>query len=177
MRPFVRLLVWARDLAKAGAYAARLSAALGCSVEAMASPEACLREAQVVVTATPAREPLIQADWLHPGLHITAMGSDTDSKCELDPKVLTAADRFVCDRRSQSATLGELRPAIAAGAVPEDWPVDELGEICAGQMPGRESEDAITVCDLTGTGIQDTAIATHAYRRARDGKMGTVIDS
>ena len=177
VRPFARLLVWARDPAKAAAFAARMRAALACPVEAVASPEVCLREAQVVVTTTPSHEPLIRADWLHPGLHITAMGSDTDTKCELDPHVVSAADRFVCDRRAQSVTLGELRTAIAAGVVPEDWPVDELGEICAGTKPGRQTAEAVTVCDLSGTGIQDTAIATHVYRLASDQGMGSVIES
>ncbi|MEM7222213.1 MAG: cyclodeaminase [Pseudomonadota bacterium] len=177
VRPFARLLVWARDPAKAGAYAARMSAALGCPVEVAESAEACVRESQVVVTTTPSQEPLIQAQWLHPGLHITAMGSDTGTKGELDPKIAGAADRFVCDRRQQSVTLGELRSAIAAGIVPEDWPVDELGEISAGTKPGRANDQEVTVCDLVGTGMQDTAIATHVFRLASEQGLGTVIES
>ena len=177
VRPFGRLLVWARDPAKAAAYGARMTEVLGCPVQVAESPETCVREAQIVVTTTPSRRPLIEAAWLHPGLHITAMGSDADNKCELEPTVLTAADRFLCDRRSQSAALGELRPALAAGLVAEDWPVDELGEVCAGSKPGRASEDQVTVCDLTGTGVQDTAIATHAFRVAGERGLGTVISA
>jgi ornithine cyclodeaminase/alanine dehydrogenase-like protein (mu-crystallin family) len=69
-------------------------------------------------------------------------------------------------RRSQCERLGELRAALAAGTLPADRSVDELGEIVAGLKPGRRSADEITVCDLTGTGAQDTAIAVHAVRAA-----------
>ena len=106
------------------------------------------------------------AEWLHPGLHVTAMGSDAPGKQELAPEVMGRADRIVVDRRSQSERLGELRGALVAGTVSADRPIDELGEIVAGLKPGRRSADEITVCDLTGTGAQDTAIAVHATRAA-----------
>jgi ornithine cyclodeaminase len=73
---------------------------------------------------------------------------------------------LVVDRRAQAERLGELRAALAAGAVRPDQPVDELGEIVAGLKPGRRSPEEITVCDLTGTDAQDTAIALHAVRAA-----------
>ncbi len=177
VRDFDRLLVWARDPAKAAAYAERMTGQLGKPVAVADSAEACVRESQVVVATTPSRTPLIRAEWLHPGLHITAMGSDSAEKNELDPRVLPAADRFVCDRRSQSETLGELRAALAAGTVDPSFPVEEIGPICAGSAAGRTDADAITVCDLTGTGVQDTAIATHAFRAARAAGMGQVIHS
>ena len=177
VRDFEELLVWARDRDKALAYAERMSDLLGCSIRAVTSAEDCVRNADIVVTTTPSREALIRADWLHPGLHITAMGSDSDEKNELDPNVLLSADRFVCDRRTQSVTLGEMRSAIAAGVMGEDAEVDELGELCAQSKPGRESDEQVTVCDLTGTGVQDTAIATHAYRHAVANELGTIIRS
>lgn len=177
VREFEEILVWARDRNKALAYAERMSDVLGCSVRAVASAEACVRNAEVVVTTTPSREALVRANWLHPGLHITAMGSDSAEKNELHPNVLIRANRFVCDRRTQSVTLGEMRSAIAAGVMREDAVVDELGELCAQIKPGRESDELITVCDLTGTGVQDTAIATHAYRKALANELGMTIRS
>jgi ectoine utilization protein EutC len=175
VREFEEAVVWARDPAKAAQYAERMTDTLGCPVRVAESAEACVRAAQVVVTTTPARAPLIEAEWLHPGLHITAMGSDAAEKNEIAPRALAQADRFVCDRRSQSAALGELRAAIAVGALPADAAADELGEICAGSKPGRARDDAVTICDLTGTGVQDTAIATHAYARAVAMGLGSVI--
>lgn len=175
VRPFERLLVWARDAGKAEAYAARMSSRLGRPAAVADSPETLVRESQVVVTTTPSRTPLIRAEWLHPGLHITAMGSDAPEKNELDPAVIAVADRFACDRLGQSRTVGELRAAIAAGTATKDQEFDELGAICAGRQPGRRAADEITVCDLTGTGIQDTAIAVHALAAARARGLGRPI--
>lgn len=165
VRPIRSARLWGRDPAKAARLAGELTARLGLPVEA-APVERVVREADIVVTTTAAREPLVQAAWLHPGLHITAMGADAPGKQELDPAVLGRADRIVVDRRSQCEQLGELRSALAANTVPSDHPIDELGEIVAGLKPGRQTADEITVCDLTGTGVQDTAIALHAIRVA-----------
>ncbi|MEK0084602.1 cyclodeaminase [Benzoatithermus flavus] len=165
VRPIQRVLLWGRDPAKAAALAGELKAGFGLPVTA-APAEQVVREADIVVTTTAAREPVILADWLHPGLHVTAMGSDAPGKQELDPEILSRADRVVVDRRSQCERLGELRAALAAGTISSDRPIDELGEIVAGLKPGRRSADEITVCDLTGTGAQDTAIAVHAVRAA-----------
>jgi ectoine utilization protein EutC len=173
-RDFRRVLVWARDGEKAASYAGRMGEALGLPVEVAPDPETVVRGSQVVVTTTPATAPLLLADWLHPGLHITAMGSDAPGKRELDPAILMAG-RFVCDRTSQSSIVGELRGAIEAGLFAADHVADELGEICAGTKPGRTSDDEITVCDLTGTGLQDTAIATHAFAVASGRGMGQTV--
>ena len=165
VRPIERVLLWGRDPARAEALAHELEADLGLPF-ASATAERVVRAANVVVTTTAAREPVVLANWLHPGLHITAMGSDAPGKQELDPEILGRADRIVVDRRSQCERLGELRAALAAGTVPPDRSIDELGEIVAGLKPGRRSPEEITVCDLTGTGVQDTAIAIHAVRAA-----------
>ena len=177
VRDFDRVLVWTRDAQKAAAYADRMSAALGCSVDVAPTAEACVAASRVVLTATPARQPLVRAEWLRPGQHITAMGSDSGEKNELEPAVFARADRFVCDRRNQSEALGELRAALAAGAVDNRFAATELGDICAGRSPGRIGDSEITVCDLTGTGVQDTAIATHAYAVARKAGAGLTIDT
>lgn len=171
------VLVWSRSPAKADAFAHEMAGRLGVPVAVAATPEAVVRGSDVVVTTTPSREPLVRPDWLHPGLHITAMGSDAEHKNELAPGVLAAVDRFVCDRRTQSARLGELHHALAAGAVGEDFPVAELGEVIAGTAPGRRTADETTVCDLTGTGVQDTAIALHALARAGAAACGTTIET
>ncbi len=103
-------------------------------------------------------------------LHITAIGSDTEHKNEIHPEVLARVDRFVCDRRTQSLRLGEWHHALAADLLSETAAVDELGEIGAGQ-------DEVTLCDLTGTGVQDTAIACHAFRVATENGLGLTIET
>ncbi len=174
-RDFDELLVWTRSREAAEIYAQEQSDLLGVPVHAAGSAEEVVRNAQAIVTTTPAREAIIMAEWLHPGLHITAMGSDSPEKSELSPKALTRADRFICDRIEQSKSRGEMRAAMAGGVTGLE--PDELGEICAGQKPGRQSEDEITICDLTGTGAQDTAIATHAAAIVAARGYGTTISA
>jgi ectoine utilization protein EutC len=176
VREIERALVWARDPEKANAFAASAGAELGLEIGVAPRPEDLVRRSDIVVTTTPSTSPLIRADWLQPGQHVTAMGSDAEHKNELAPDVI-ASTRYVCDRRSQCAVLGELHHAIAAGAVPADSSFPELGEVIARQEPGRTSDREITVCDLTGTGAQDTAIATLAAERARARRAGTTFQT
>jgi ectoine utilization protein EutC len=176
VRPFSRVLVWGRDTDKAKACARDIAAAIKVDANAIADPAAVVRDSQLVVTTTPAREPVLKATWLHPGLHITAMGSDQAGKNEIEPAAIAAADLFVCDRVSQSEKVGELRSARADGHLSSVIP-PELGQVIAGTKTGRKSDDDITICDLTGTGAQDTAIATYALSMARTSGSGTVIQA
>lgn len=169
VRPFRRVLVWGRNATKAEACAADLRDTLGVEAEVAVSPEALVRASQLVVTTTPSRAPLIEADWLHDDLHITAMGSDQPGKTEIAPDALAAAGLYVCDRVSQCETSGELRGALAAGLWTGGTP-PELGGIV---VKGLGPRPGCTVCDLTGTGAQDTAIAAHVF--ARLGEAGTRI--
>jgi len=125
-----------------------------------------------VVTTTPARDPILMREWVHPGLHITAMGSDSAGKNEIDPAVLGEADVLVCDHRGQCLNFGELRSAVASGAVPARRPVAELGELVLGEREGRKDDAQVTVADLTGTGVQDTMIARLALERVRARQEG-----
>ena len=177
VRDVERAFVWARDPAKAQAFAETAGAELSLEIEVALSPEDLVRQSDIVVTTTPSATPLILAEWLQPGQHITAMGSDAEYKNELAPDVVSRADRYVCDRQSQCAVLGELHHAIAAGAVRSNTRFPELGQVIAGQEPGRTSDRQITVCDLTGTGAQDTAIATLADQWARARGVGTAFQT
>ncbi|MDQ4074657.1 MAG: ornithine cyclodeaminase family protein, partial [Chloroflexota bacterium] len=114
--------------------------------------------------------------WLHPALHITAMGSDAEEKQELAAEVLQRADRVVCDLKAQCLRLGELHHAVEARLI-DAGSVVELGDITSGCQPGRTETEQITVCDLTGVGVQDTVIARLAYRKALEQGYGVQIDS
>ncbi|EAQ03907.1 ornithine cyclodeaminase [Pseudooceanicola batsensis HTCC2597] len=172
-RPFERLLVWGRDPGKAAHCAADLGEKLGIAVETISEPGKLVEQCQLVVTTTPAREPIITHDMLHPGLHITAMGSDQAGKNEIAPRVLAACDLYVADRLSQCELVGELAAAKAAGLEP--FATAELGAVVAGRAQGRQSNRDITLCDLTGTGAQDTAIASHVAQLLAGSPTGTVI--
>ena len=174
VRDFERVLVSARDAGRTAAYAAEMTETLGLPVEAT-TPHALVRESELVITTTPARTPIVDPVWLHPGLHITAIGADLPGKQELHAEVLHRADRVVCDRREQCLAMGELQHA--AGLLESANAPVELGELTSGRAPGRQSAEEITVCDLTGTGVQDTAIASLALARARALGAGTSIDN
>ncbi|MBR9885117.1 MAG: cyclodeaminase [Oceanospirillales bacterium] len=176
-RKVERVLVWGRDAVRAERYAAEQSRVLGIPVSVAKTAERLVRESQVVITTTPAREPVIRAQWLHPGLHITAMGSDSPLKNELDPQVLGDADVLIVDRLSQSLERGELRTAVSCGVMQAAIELPELSALCAGHHPGRSSQDQVSVCDLTGTGVQDTAIADYALKRALRQGLGASIIS
>lgn len=175
VRDFKKVLVYARATDRAQKYAEELSAELGIDVEVADSAEMVVRSSEMVITTTPATEPLIKADWLHPGQHITAMGSDAEHKQELEATILAKADKLVCDTKAQCARLGELHHALETGVLTEDTPIIELGDLTAKKVPGREHEDEITVCDLTGAGVQDTAIALFAYEEMTKRNLGLTI--
>ncbi len=173
VRPFSKVLVWGRDPSKAEACARDIAERLGIDAQ-VASAERVVRDSQLVITTTPSREPVLKAAWLHPGLLITAMGSDQGGKNEIDPQAIAMATLYVCDRVSQAEKLGELRSAREAGLLQNVIP-PELGEIVSGARTGRSSPHDIIICDLTGTGAQDTAIATHALRAAKAAGAGNII--
>ena len=165
VRDVSHVRVWGRGCAQCDSYCADMAATYGIDVDVCDDIESLVRDSDLVVTTTPATSPLIKADWLHPGLHITAMGSDAPEKNELDPYALLRADLYVCDHHEQCRTLGELNHGVASGIIPpDDFPLTALGMIAAGEKPGRQNKDQVTICDLTGTGAQDTAIANYACR-------------
>ncbi len=174
VRPLDRVTIWARRPEAADTLAEQFAAAMPeVTIETAPSPAAAVAAADIVVTTTPSTTPLVTADMCHPGLHVTAVGSDAEHKQELAATVVTTADVFACDVIAQSSRLGELRAAVAAGFDPAR--AVELGAVITGDTPGRTSPDDVTVCDLTGTGAQDTAIAGLAVTRCRDAGLGQVV--
>ncbi|MFC1639371.1 cyclodeaminase [Gemmatimonadota bacterium] len=176
VRDFERLLVFDTNSEILAKYVDDMSAELGITVEPVTGVAELVRDSDLVITATPSRTPYLKAEWMHPGLHITAMGSDGPDKLELEPEAVARADRIVCDRISQCFTLGELHHAFDAGLITED-DASELGELAAGIAKGRQSDEEITMCDLTGVGVQDTAIALLAYQRAMEKGLGSQIQA
>lgn len=117
----------------------------------------------LIVTTTPSTVPLLKAVEIKPGTHITAVGSDTPDKIELEPEVLARADVVVVDSLAQSKSRGEVFRAVQAGAIGRDN-VLELGNILVGRQLGRRNDDQITIADLTGVAVQDIQIAKAVYR-------------
>ncbi|MDX0888913.1 ectoine utilization protein EutC [Sinorhizobium medicae] len=176
VRPIREARIWARDAGKAEAAAREMTDKLCFAVSAVVDPVAAVSGADIIVTTTPSETPVLKAEWLQPGQHVTVMGSDTEHKNELDPHAFARAT-YVADSLRQTRRLGELHHAIAARLVPAEAEFAELGQVIAGMKPGRTRAEEITIADLTGTGIQDTAIATLAFARANTADAGTTFDS
>lgn len=176
VRPIAAARIWARDADKAGATARALSTSLHMPVIAVCDPRAAVAGADIIVTTTPAGSPILMEGWLEPGQHVTAMGSDSEHKNELDPRLLLESS-YIADRLSQTRRLGELHHAIRAKLIAPEAEFAELGGVIAGQAAGRTDARQITIADLTGTGVQDTAIANLATARARAAGAGYAIDA
>ena len=155
------VLVWGRDANKRAAYSESASA-LGFNVMATSNAQDLLSDCRLIVTTTPAHEPILCGKAL-PGTHITAVGSDTAAKQELATSLLGYADLVVADSLSQCLLRGEIHHALNDNAI-EETNVVELGEIIAGSKIGRANQEQVTVADLTGVAVQDIAIATAIYK-------------
>ncbi|XLM19898.1 ornithine cyclodeaminase family protein, partial [Chromobacterium piscinae] len=149
--------VWSRQPEQAAAFCA-FAAQLGFRALAAADPREVAAQANLIVTATPSRGPLLQRGWIRPGTHITALGADGPGKQELDPAIAAEADVVVADSLAQCVAYGELSHAVNAGLLAPSRIV-ELGDALASGVRLRQNDDQITLADLTGIAVQDAAIA------------------
>ncbi|MHC5233325.1 cyclodeaminase [Brucella sp. LJL56] len=177
VRPINEARIWARNVDNAEKAARSFSEKLGISVKAVGDAQEACDGADIIVTTTPSETPIVRAGWLVPGQHITAMGSDAEHKNEIDPALFQRPIIYVADSLSQTRRLGELHHAISAGVVATDAVFPELGQIALNAPTFQRKAEDITFCDLTGTGVQDTAIARLATERASLRNAGTKIDS
>jgi len=161
VRNFTRIVAWSPTRERLETYCADMRAG-GFDAAAGASAEEVCRDADVIITTTPSRAPIVKAEWMRSGVHVTAVGSDSPGKRELEPECLGNSDLLVVDRYGQCAAFGELKHGLDAAVVTHRDVHGELGEIVAGKKAGRTADTQITIADLTGVGFQDTAIASAA---------------
>ena len=165
-----RIHVWDTNQDAAAAFAKERSKALCIDIRHASSLDV-VRDSDIVVTCTSARQAFLTAAHIRPGTFIAAVGADNSDKSEIDPK-LYAASLAVVDSGEQAAEIGDLRHALAAKAVTASHVHATLGEIVAGTKPGRTDASAITLFDSTGMGLQDVAAAAAVYRRAIAADVG-----
>jgi len=166
VRQWRRTAAWSPNRENLERYCREMETELGVGFEPAPGPEQAVRGADLLLTATPSRRPLVEAAWLEPHATVIAVGSDGPDKQELHAEILGAADKVVADRLEQCVRLGEIHHAVAAGVLRPEAVYAELGEIVTGAKPGREGQELI-VCDLTGVGAQDAAIAEVAWEKLR----------
>lgn len=168
------VIVWGRDEEDLDRYRKDM-VSLGYRVETTREPEEVASSANLIITATPSKSPLLKLEQIRRGTHITAMGSDTPEKIELDPRILAEADLVVADSIEQCLTRGEIHQAIKAGHLKKE-DVIELGNVIRDPRLRRTSEDQITVADLTGVAVQDIQISKAVYQALMK-KTGNVIST
>lgn len=159
-RRFTALRIWARNSASAERLAQRLDASLP-GVEIAVDPHLrrVVRFGDVLLTTTSAREPLVLGEWLRAGQHITAVGADDPTKCELAAAALRRARVFV-DTVETAVANGDVHRAIGAGTYGRDELAGEIGAVLAGRIAGRRSVDDITIATFAGIGAQDLMAAS-----------------
>jgi ornithine cyclodeaminase/alanine dehydrogenase-like protein (mu-crystallin family) len=153
-------------------YYAQMAPRTEARIERSSSVRACTADADVVVTATPAQEPFLHADSLKPGAHVCAIGSYT----EIAYDVVEWAERIVVDDRHQISHRGNLARFYATAQISDEDVAAELGEIVAGNMPGRTYDAQNTLLVPIGMGSEDLAVAHAAYTRALESGVGQWFD-
>ena len=165
VRKFDEAVVWGIDEEELAVYRRDMESP-GLKIRTTLRAEEVAAAANLIVTCTPATSPVLKAEWIRPGTHITAVGSDTAAKQELEAAILARADRVVVDSLSQSELRGEVFKAVSAGAIERDRLV-ELGRVIADEKLRRASDSEITVADLTGVAVQDIQISKAVWLAIR----------
>jgi ornithine cyclodeaminase len=161
--PFDDVRVWSRTPGRA--------AELDGVVE-VSSAEEALRDADVVVTATTAREPIVQREWLAEGAHVNAVGSSIPTTRELDTRTMAEAALFVDRRESTVNEAGDYLFPMREGAIGPESIRAEIGELLIGAAEGRRDDSELTVFKSLGLGVEDLAAAEHILRRAEAENVG-----
>jgi len=162
VRDFEDVIVWGVNQEELDRYKADMTPT-GFRIQTTFEPEEIASTCNVIITATPSYSPLLKAAQVRKGTHITAMGSDTAEKQELDPAILKKADKLAVDSIPQSLLRGEVFKALEAGMIKKGDLV-ELGTAISDRKFQRQSDDEITVVDLTGVAVQDIQISKAVWR-------------
>jgi ornithine cyclodeaminase/alanine dehydrogenase-like protein (mu-crystallin family) len=176
VRALRRIRVWARDRDKARLFAEAQGARLGIVIETSPTVREAIAGADIICTATKAREPILQGDWLTPGTHLNVVGSSIAAAAEIDTPAVVKARFFVDRRESTINEGGEYLRALKSGAITADHILGEIGEVANGSKTGRSSPLDVTLYKSLGIAPQDLASAHYVFEKARAAGVGQVID-
>jgi alanine dehydrogenase len=176
VRKLERVKVYSRSAEKVASFCDRMSKKLSLNVTPAASPEDAVRGSDIVVTITTSATPVFDGEWLAPGTHVNAAGSNSLLRREIDEATVRRASPVVVDSRpSAIKEAGDLLPALEKGRLHAGM-LTELGEVIAGLRPGREGRDQITLFESQGMAMQDLIIAAELARLARAKGVGSEVD-
>ena len=173
--PITTVKVWSQFPSELDSYKKDIEGELGVEVIPCDSAQKAVVGSDIIVTATPGKEPFVKDEWVKPGTHICAIGADFEGKQELDVKLFARA-KIVVDSIKQCTTGGETLNPIKAGIITADDIHAEIGEVLLGKKVGRTSDEEITIFDTTGMSVQDNATATGIYKRALERSIGQSIN-
>jgi ornithine cyclodeaminase len=166
VRPFREILLWGRSPERTRALADRMSEALGRRITVVSEPREAAERADVICTVTSSPEPVLLSEWVKPGTHVNLVGSSYLGPVEVDSALIARA-RYIADYRpGVVAQASELAVARDAGLVDDSHVVGEIGQVLAGRIPGRESDEQVTIYKSLGHVAQDLAAAAYLQRRA-----------
>ena len=171
-----RVRVWARDPAKAQAFAQRQSARHGMAIETAPSVRAAVDGADLVCTVTKAREPILESSWLSDGVHLNVVGSSTADSAEVDSATVARARLFVDRRESTVNEGGDYLRALRAGLITPAHILGEIGEVANGSKAGRCAAADVTLYKSLGIAAQDLAAAHYILEQARAAGLGQLVD-
>lgn len=176
VRPVERVRVAGRTPERARAFVAEAADGVPFALEASATVEEAVRDADIVVTATTSHEPVLARAWLKPGAHVNAIGASQPTSRELDAQTVVDA-LLVTDRReSLEHEAGEYRAALEAGVVTPGHLHAELGALLTGSAEGRTSDDQLTLFRSLGLAVFDVAAAEHVVAKARQQGVGQTVE-
>lgn len=172
-RPIQTIRIWSRSEPSAQTLCEKL-ADLGIPAVAVPQRREAVTGSHIITTVTPAREALVCADWVDPGTHISAMGTDMQGKQELDPQLASGAALFA-DLPSQSARIGEFQHPVAASLISER-DITAIGDVLLGRHSGRQDETQVTIFDSSGIAPQDLHAAAAVVRAANARGLAETLD-
>lgn len=176
VRKIDRIKIYSPSGASAAAIKKDLEPALKIAIEVAGSAEDAVRDADLLVTGSTSREPIINCAWLRAGVHINAVGSHRPDDREIDGATVARAKVVVDSREAIMAECGDILLAIKEKSISENHIHGEIGEVLAGTKPGRSSASEVTLYKSVGIAIQDVATANLVYRKALEQGVGTTIE-
>ncbi|MED4727401.1 ornithine cyclodeaminase family protein [Aneurinibacillus migulanus] len=170
--PIELIKVWSRSEEQSGHYKQEMEGLLGVTVLTCDTPEEAVNSADMVVTTTPSKEPIVRDEWIQPGTHIIAIGADMEGKQEIEARIFARA-KVAVDHLTECMKRGETQNPIRSNLIQKSNIHAELGEILLGRKAGRVRHDEITLFDSTGMSIQDSTMACMIYKKATEMGIGS----
>ncbi|MFC4548564.1 ornithine cyclodeaminase family protein [Paenactinomyces guangxiensis] len=166
--------IWGRNKEKVQDYIVEMKEKVKTKLIPSDTPKECVQGADIIITTTPSKSPLIEKSWIDKGSHLICIGTDMPGKQEIDPEIFSGAT-IVVDSLSQCRERGEIQHALQTGLITEQDIYAEMGDIILGKKPWRNSSEEITIFDSTGLSIQDVSVAKMVLKMAKDRKIGKSI--